>query len=479
MDVTFVLEESGATATVEVPCDVDAAAAKEVACRALAVSPASVDVRIGTEWVEGTCRLQDTAFHTGVQVVLACRCADMMCPADYNIEGDPAEDLSLSSCGRLCIYALSCHGFVGIDTETFKTSFSFTADADNELCYTPRAPAISRCKTHCYAACENAFLKIALPGGEVLRRVTDSTHHSRAVFACGDVVVSQSRELVVVYDKDLTFLRSIEHYGLARVAVSDCGGWMTTSSMTYGDTCLWNIKTGVCVACVDMKGPRCELDVAISRPASVFAMGSQLFDWSGTALGTLDVDGTVEGLQFTPCGKYLVIRTVDNDDDGEICVLQYDVATMSCVRAIDVPLEDDDWLCGAQFAISPCSRVVIFLQQHGVATRHLYPYNSTPGGEETKNIAASVRGSARSKRKRNKEPKKTKARKETSTKKVRKITKSGDCTTVATQPRQLHDSNKLSKKKKKKKNTLVLPPTGVPVIRGVKTARPPAPGPWL
>ena len=39
MDVTFVLEESGVTATVEVPCEADAAAAKEVACTALAVSP--------------------------------------------------------------------------------------------------------------------------------------------------------------------------------------------------------------------------------------------------------------------------------------------------------------------------------------------------------------------------------------------------------------------------------------------------------
>ena len=48
MDVTFVLEESGVSATVEVPCDVDVAAAKEVACTALAVLPASVEMRIGT-----------------------------------------------------------------------------------------------------------------------------------------------------------------------------------------------------------------------------------------------------------------------------------------------------------------------------------------------------------------------------------------------------------------------------------------------
>ena len=52
MDVTFVLEESGVTATVEVPCEADVAAAK-VACTALAVSPASVEMRIGTQVLEG------------------------------------------------------------------------------------------------------------------------------------------------------------------------------------------------------------------------------------------------------------------------------------------------------------------------------------------------------------------------------------------------------------------------------------------
>ena len=49
MDVTFVLEASGATVVVEVPCDVDASTAKGVACRALAVLPSSVDVRIHTD----------------------------------------------------------------------------------------------------------------------------------------------------------------------------------------------------------------------------------------------------------------------------------------------------------------------------------------------------------------------------------------------------------------------------------------------
>ena len=111
MDVTFVLEESGVTATVEVPCEADVAAAKEVACTALAVSPASVEMRIGTQVLEGTCRLQDTAFDAGVQVVLACpRLADIKCPAEYTAEAPPGgqdiniEGLSLSPCVALCLF---------------------------------------------------------------------------------------------------------------------------------------------------------------------------------------------------------------------------------------------------------------------------------------------------------------------------------------------------------------------------------------
>ena len=66
MDVTFVLEESGVTATVEVvPCEANAAEAKEVACTSLAVSPMSVEMSIGTQVLEGTCRLRDTAFDAG------------------------------------------------------------------------------------------------------------------------------------------------------------------------------------------------------------------------------------------------------------------------------------------------------------------------------------------------------------------------------------------------------------------------------
>ena len=126
MDVTFVLEESGVTATVEVPCEADVAAAKEVACTALAVSPASVEMRIGTQVLEGTCRLQDTAFDAGVQVVLACRFADIKCPAEYT--ATRAVNLSLSRCGTRCVYC-SRNGHVGgFDTETFDTVFSFKVD---------------------------------------------------------------------------------------------------------------------------------------------------------------------------------------------------------------------------------------------------------------------------------------------------------------------------------------------------------------
>ena len=104
MDVTFVLEESGVTATVEVPCEADVAAAKEVACTALAVSPASVEMRIGTQVLEGTCRLQDTAFGAGVQVVLARRFADIKCPAEYGPWAAEGSFIAVSLWSTLPLY---------------------------------------------------------------------------------------------------------------------------------------------------------------------------------------------------------------------------------------------------------------------------------------------------------------------------------------------------------------------------------------
>ena len=34
----------------------------------------------------------------------------------------------------------------------------------------------------------------------------------------------------------------------------------------------------------------------------------QLYDWSGAALRSVDMGGDVLGMQFTPCGKYLVVN---------------------------------------------------------------------------------------------------------------------------------------------------------------------------
>ena len=201
MDVTFVLEESGVTATVEVPCEADAAAAKEVACRALAVSPASVEMRIGTEVVEGTCRLQDTAFDAGTQVVLAACYADMKCPAEHSFEGD-LYHFSLSPCGTLCVYINRHDGkttYVGFDTETSETAFTF------EIKYVGLGPVdISRCKTRCNVVCEDRICVLALPGGEVLREIGQPP---QAMFSRGTVVVSRGG--VSVYDGDLTLLRSL------------------------------------------------------------------------------------------------------------------------------------------------------------------------------------------------------------------------------------------------------------------------------
>ena len=384
MDVTFVLEESGVTATVEVPCEADVAAAKEVACTALAVSPASVEMRIGTQVLEGTCRLQDTAFDAGVQVVLACpRFADIKCPAEYSLQKE-AKNMSLSRCGTLCVYGDWSGHVGGFDTETFDTVFSFemwTKVYDR--------PAISQCKTRCYLPCGGLILEVALPGGEVVRKVDDT---SESVFACGNVVVSKSGNGVSVYDEDLTLLRSLSHEGCTDTAVSDCGGWVMTSSNKEKKARLWDVNTGVAVACVPVStSAGLWSRVTLSRSASVFAVEGegntvQLYDWSGAALRSVDVGGYVGGMQFTPCGKYLVVKVdveectdgTDDDEeyhDNDVHLHQYDVATMSRVRVIRQAHS-------GSFAISPCSRVVVFGCENeidrtgGIATRHLYPHNS-------------------------------------------------------------------------------------------------------
>ena len=362
MDVTFVLEESGMTATVEVPCEADVAAAKEVACTALAVSPASVEMRIGTQVLEGTCRLQDTAFDAGVQVVLARRFADIKCPAQYSMHGHLC-NFSLSPCGELCIYfyvtddiSIACSGF---DTETFETAFRF----DVGFCVRG-PPAISRCKAYCYMP---GLAKVALPGGEVIHKVDDV---SLSVFACGGVVVSQEHNGVSVYDEDLTLLRFLSHEGCRKVAVSGCGGWVITTSWGEPNARLWDVNTGEAVACVPADGSH----VALSRSASVFAVDCsdevQLYDWSGAALGCLNEDkASVCGVQFTPCGKYVVVgfESCDHDDGRKYSLHQFDVATQSCVRVI---LDSHD-----AFVISPCSRVVVFESSDSttLVSQHLYP----------------------------------------------------------------------------------------------------------
>ena len=366
MDVTFVLEESGVTATVEVPCEADAAAAKEVACTALAVSPASVEMRIGTQVLEGTCRLQDTAFDAGVQVVLARRFADIKCPAEHTLEMR-ATSLTLSRCGTLCVYSHGTGHIGGFDTETFESAFEFTI---GRCVY--GEPAISQCKTRCYLACgKEGVLEVALPGGEVVRKVDG---FSKSVFASGSVVVSKDEDGVSVYDEDLTLLRSLSREGCWDVAVSRCGGWVLTCSNREENARLWDVNTGEAVACVPLEEGWC---VALSQSASIFAVAGSanvhLFDWRGASLRSIDVGGRVEGMQFTPCGKYLVVRvdvagSYATDDHYNTHLHQYDVATMSCVRVIPQ--------CGA-FAISPCSRVVVALEGGtDSATRHLYPHNS-------------------------------------------------------------------------------------------------------
>ena len=297
----------------------------------------------------------------GCKVVLACpRLADIKCPAQYN--ATDVENLSLSRCGTLCVYCSRGRHVGGFDTETFETVFSFKVD--NEVY---GRPAISRCKTRCYLACGDCRLEVALPGGEVLRKVDCP---SVSIRTCGGVVVSKGHNVVSVYDEDLTLLRSLSHEGCWNVAVSDCGGWVITSSSREQNVRLWDVNTGEAVACVPAVR-WCKL--ALSRSASVFAVeGSgnvQLYDWSGAALRSVDVDGDVKDMQFTACGKYLVVRVEVAESDVQLH--QYDVVTTTCVRVISQ-------LYSGSFAISPCSRVVVFegATTNGIATRHLYPHNS-------------------------------------------------------------------------------------------------------
>ena len=203
---------------------------------------------------------------------------------------------------------------------------------------------------------------------------------SKLVSACGNAVVSQGEDGVSVYDEDLTLLRTLLHRVCRHMAVSDCGGWVITSSVKEKNARLWDVNTGEAVACVPMS--TCAVAVSISWSASVFAVGGcvdeaervQLYDWSGAALQNATVSGSVVSVQFTPCGKYLVVYVHKFTDDGEPQELhQYDVATMSCVLVIPDVTDQS-------FVISPCSRVVVFLSYvsfdcTNVATRHLHPHN--------------------------------------------------------------------------------------------------------
>ena len=110
-------------------------------------------------------------------------------------------------------------------------------------------------------------------------------------------------------------------------------------------------------------------EVALSRSASVFAVGDshevRLYDWRGEALRSVDVDGDIDDMHFTPCGKYLVVNVFSRRSSK---LQQYDVATLSCVHVLTE-------IGRIGFVISPCSRVVVFPSNNrkNIVTRHLYP----------------------------------------------------------------------------------------------------------
>ena len=69
-----------------------------------------------------------------------------------------------------------------LDTETLSPAFEFKVGTN---VYGP--PAISRCKIRCYLPCWEDVREVALPGGEVLRKVYVPSFQ---VFACGVVLLS-------------------------------------------------------------------------------------------------------------------------------------------------------------------------------------------------------------------------------------------------------------------------------------------------
>ena len=373
MDVTFVLEESGATATVEVPCDANVAEAKRVACTEFAVSPASVEVRIGTEVVDGTCRLQDTAIGAGVQVVLSyIPISDILCPAEFDMprgtssltQTSPTCTWALSCCGTLCVIRYVSGSIAGFDTATFETAFSFPMNAgwSDEDVYSP--PAISHCKTRCYVPCGGRFADVYLPEGRLCRFVPAA---SNALFAAGRVVVSQHTNGLSVFDEDLMLLHSLAHKECEDVVLSKCGKRVVTSSSFGRNARVWDTDTGCAVACVPAAEnyPAVALVPYSMRFAVVAEDGVRVYEDSDV-VSMFSVDGYIRRMQFTPCGRYVLVQIGDNR-----CSLhQYDVATLSCVLVIPGNYDHP-------FTVSPCSRFVVFQSstRDRIVSRHLHPHN--------------------------------------------------------------------------------------------------------
>ena len=137
---------------------------------------------------------------------------------------------------------------------------------------------------------------------------------------------------------------------------------------------LWDVNTGEAVVVVPTDG----LHVALSRSASVFAVMNsdavQLYDWSGAVLGSCAPGPSqISGVEFTPCGKYVIIAVESEHMREGSSLHQYDVATMSCVRVIPSSYESSSHNA---IVISPCSRVVLFESSESdvIMSRHLYPY---------------------------------------------------------------------------------------------------------
>ena len=142
---------------------------------------------------------------------------------------------------------------------------------------------------------------------------------------------------------------------------------------------LWDVDTGLAVACVSDEFSSLEHSLTLFPPAGVFCVGGRygvepnVYSWSGEDLGPflwLSDRSKVLGMQFTPCGEYIVVLVI-NYSHCDAQLFQY-TKEWSFVHKIPGFCNEEH---NTPFMISPCSRVIIFQSpKNKIVSRPLYPF---------------------------------------------------------------------------------------------------------